>query len=168
MHGYLLRRYARKYSWMYPMSNANIYPALHSLEADGFVTHESAIHNGRVRKTYQILEAGREELRRWLLDPAEQEQSYRDQLLLKVAMLSEETIPGARQWIEDSLAECRRQLEEDEDRLDADAFSNRYTLATREYAADLIRLRAQFLERVLAIADHRDTPVDSSNRSLSA
>lgn len=158
MHGYLLRRYAREYSWMYPMSNANIYPALHSLEADGFIAHDTEIFNGRVRKTYHILDAGREELRRWLLDPAEQEQSYRDQLLLKIAMLSDDALPGATTWIRDSLEACRQEIddhakasEDDPNGKDA-GLPSRYAKLTRDYAVDLIRLRAEFLERVLEAA----------------
>jgi len=162
MHGYLLRRYAREYSWMYPMSNANIYPALHSLEADGFIAHDTEIFNGRVRKTYHILEAGREELQRWLLDPAEQEQSYRDQLLLKIAMLSDEAVPGARSWIQDSLEACRQEIDEHDAALRGsngngcsgeEGLASRYTKLTRDYAVDLIRLRAEFLERVLQAAE---------------
>ena len=156
MHGYLLRRHAREHSWMYPMSNANIYPALHSLEADEFIAHDTEIHSGRVRKTYHILDAGTAELRRWLIDPAEQEPSHRDQLVLKIAMLSDESLPGARAWIEDSLAACQQEIEEHERakvKLAAEGYSSRYAALTRDYAIRLIGLRAEFLAGVLRAAE---------------
>ena len=37
LHGYALRDYARGYAWLHPMTNANIYPTLRTLEEEGFV-----------------------------------------------------------------------------------------------------------------------------------
>ena len=60
-HGYQLRELARGYSWIYPLSNANIYPALRKLELNHWVEHHEEPHGGRVRKVYHVTEAGRAE-----------------------------------------------------------------------------------------------------------
>lgn len=150
MHGYLLRQHAREYSWIYPMTNANIYPALHSLEQGGFVTHETEIHNGRARKTYQISRAGREELGRWLIDPTAQDLTFRDQMLLKISMLSDRALEGAKVWIEASLQKLRAEVAEADENLANAGEMSTYTRLTMEYGVDMMRLRIQFLELVLA------------------
>ena len=53
-----LRALAKGYSWIYPMTNANIYPTLRTLEEEGFVEHHSEVHDGRLRKIYAITDAG--------------------------------------------------------------------------------------------------------------
>ena len=111
MHGYLLRQHAKEYAWIYPMANASIYPALHALEKDGFIDHKPEIHNGRARKVYEITDAGRQELRHWLVSGADQKPSFRDQMLLKIAMQSDETMPDARSWLEETLAEVEAEAE---------------------------------------------------------
>ena len=87
MHGYRLRKVAQAYSWMYPMTNASVYPALHELERDGFIEHDSEVHTGRARKVYRITDVGRSELRRWLSMSPDADSSIRDPLLLKVIII---------------------------------------------------------------------------------
>jgi DNA-binding PadR family transcriptional regulator len=149
MHGYLLRQYAKEYSWMYPMTNASIYPALHGLEEDGFISHRSEIHSGRARKVYEITEEGRVELRRWLIDPSPQSLSFRDQTLLKVAMQSSETMAYARLWVEELIDSLRDSVSQHErDLKEADSMAH-YTRLTMEYGVEMLRLRIEFLEKAL-------------------
>ena len=51
LHGYALRETAKTLSWLHPMTNANIYPTLRQLEADGFIKHRQEIVEGRLRIT---------------------------------------------------------------------------------------------------------------------
>jgi DNA-binding PadR family transcriptional regulator len=150
MHGYLLRQYAKEYSWMYPMTNASIYPALHGLEEDGFISHSSEIHSGRARKVYAITDEGRIELRRWLIDPSPQGLSFRDQTLLKIAMQSDETMAYARLWIEELIDSLRDAVNQHERDLKEGASLAYYTRLTMEYGVEMLRLRIEFLEKALS------------------
>ena len=48
------------------VSESTLYPILKRLEAGGLVTVRSAEHNGRLRKYYQITEAGERRVREFL------------------------------------------------------------------------------------------------------
>ncbi len=150
LHGYALRELAKGYSWIYPMTNANIYPTLRQLENEGFVHHESAVHEGRLRKVYHITDSGREELRRWLGDGTEVQGTYRDPVLLKICLLREGGLADARGWIADELERSReaventrRFLQQQENQLP------RYTRLVAEHGHDLLKLRSAWFERVL-------------------
>lgn len=149
MHGYLLRQHAKEYSWIYPMTNASIYPALHGLEKDGFISHHSEIHNGRARKVYQITEPGRSELHHWLIEPTPHGMTFRDHMLLKIAMQSDETIRLARVWIEEALNELRVEHEHHRMELEADQSIARYTRLAMVYGLEMVALRIRFLEQIL-------------------
>lgn len=158
MHGYLLRQHAKEYSWIYPMTNASIYPALHNLEEEGFVVHESEIHNGRARKVYSITEAGRAELGKWLVDPTAQSMTFRDQVLLKLSMQSDETMRYARTWVQLAVEQLREEVEHYDLQLKDKEDMGKYTLIAMEYGVDQLRLRIRFLERVM---DACENPSDS-------
>lgn len=154
MHGYKLRQHARECAWMYPMANASIYPALHSLQTEGFIDHHSEIHNGRARKVYQITNAGRQELDHWLRNSQPVDRSHRDQTLLKIAMQSNETISGASGWLREAIS----QLESDLSKLlgegkTPDASSSEYADLAVAYGVDLINLRKKFLQKILKASE---------------
>ena len=148
MHGYRLRKVAQEYSWMYPMTNASIYPALHGLEGDGFVEHDTEVHNGRARKVYRITHGGRSELRRWLGEAPEFESASRDQMLLKISMLDDTVLPMAYNWLESAACTVREEIASTLNENGADA-PGQYGHLTREYGLELLRVRLRFLERVL-------------------
>ena len=168
MHGYLLRQHAKSYSWFYPMTNASIYPALHGLEDDGFIAHQSEIHNGRARKIYHITENGRRDLRKWLLEPSHQTPCFRDQMLLKIVMQSDDTIHYARDWIKASLETLREEIatyQSDISSIMRNAPTTVGTDLAHEYGFELLRLRARFFEQILVLTsepqdrsrdEHRD------------
>lgn len=149
MHGYKLRQYAKEYSWIYPMTNASIYPALHTLEQEGFVAHHSEIHNGRARKVYAITDAGRRELRHWLESPTAAPQSLRDQMLLKIAMQRDETMDVSRQWIERALADLDEEIQRHDRQVRTADDRLGYASIAMEYGADMLQLRRRLLQRVL-------------------
>ena len=155
MHGYLLRQHANRYSWIYPMTNASIYPALHALEADGFITHDSVIHNGRARKIYYISESGKNDLHKWLLEFFHEKPCFRDQLLLKVVMQSDETIRYARGWIAESLESLRSEITAYESNMLAMEEDGRHQTMglqlAHEYGFEMLRLRVRLLEKILAM-----------------
>jgi len=152
MHGYVLRQRARDYAWIYPMTNASIYPALHGLEEDGFITHESEIHNGRARKIYNITESGRRELHHWLLSPVQQTPSLRDQMLLKIVMQGDETIGGARQWLETALDDLRNEISVYSSEMGTEGPVSVSAELVRDFGLELLHMRARLVERVLEVA----------------
>ena len=154
MHGYKLRRHARECAWMYPMANASIYPALHSLEAEGFIGHQSEIHKGRARKVYRITNAGRQELHNWLSDSQPVNSSHRDEALLKIAMQSEETISGAHEWIQKAITQLESDLSDLlRGRPNASSSSSEYSDLAIAYGTDLINLRKEFMQKVLEASE---------------
>jgi DNA-binding PadR family transcriptional regulator len=161
MHGYLLRQHAKGYSWIYPMTNASIYPALHALEEDGFINHKSEIHKGRARKIYHITEAGRNDLHSWLLESVSQTPCFRDQMLLKIVMQSDETIRYARNWIADCLESLRVEIANYESNMSKMAMAtNEQSLGMQlahEYGFEMLRLRVRLLEKILAMTQETTT-----------
>jgi DNA-binding PadR family transcriptional regulator len=153
-HGYRLRQDAKRYSWIYPMTHASIYPALHDLEEKGFVSHHSEVHNGRGRKVYAITEAGRRELRKWLASPTRSAPSFRDQVVLKIAMQTNGSVDGSREWIEEALEAVREDLERHGRQIQGHPDEAPFAGLALEYGAELLRLRMRFLQDVL----ERSTP----------
>ena len=152
MHGYRLRQHARRFSWIYPMTNASIYPALHSLEQERFVTHHSEVRNGRVRKVYEITESGRRELRTWLAKSLTTASSLHDPMLLQVALQREESVEIARHWLEAAIAELDEQIEHHRLEMQQNVETSDYARLAMEYRADVLGLRRRLLESVLARA----------------
>jgi DNA-binding PadR family transcriptional regulator len=140
---------------MYPMTNASVYPALHELERDGFIEHDSEVHNGRARKVYRITDVGRSELRRWLSMSPDADSSIRDPLLLKVSMLDDEDLPDASAWLLDVADRIRSEIAETEVQLES-ASGGTGTRFAREYGLELLKLRLRLLDRVLT-----STPAES-------
>jgi len=144
------------------MTNASIYPALHALEADGFITHDSVIHNGRARKIYYISESGKNDLHKWLLEFFHEKPCFRDQLLLKVVMQSDETIRYARGWIAESLESLRSEITAYESNMSTivstmETTGRHQTLGLQlahEYGFEMLRLRVRLLEMILAMTQN--------------
>ena len=59
-------RLVRDVGELIDISESTLYPILKRLEAGGLVTVRSAEHNGRLRKYYQITEAGERRVREFL------------------------------------------------------------------------------------------------------
>ena len=59
-------RLVRDVGELIAVSESTLYPILKRLEAGGLVTVRSAEHNGRLRKYYQITEAGERRVREFL------------------------------------------------------------------------------------------------------
>jgi DNA-binding PadR family transcriptional regulator len=154
LHGYALREKAKGYAWLYPMSNANLYPVLRQLEDEGFVRREEQIHDGRLRKVYSVTDAGRAELRRWLADPSGQRGTYRDPTVLKISLLRDASLAPARSWIEQDLREVTTVVETAEVWLKEDGLElGKYERLVAEYGLDLARVRARWLAQVLEEID---------------
>ncbi len=62
-HGYdIAQRIKRQSNGVLNFKDGTLYPTLHLLERDGFLTSEEASENGRVRRYYKITEKGLKEL----------------------------------------------------------------------------------------------------------
>lgn len=168
LHGYALREYAKGYAWLHPMTNANIYPTLRSLEGEGFVEHREEVHEGRLRKVYHATDDGREELRRWLTDPGDQRGLFRDPALLRICLLREGVLEDARPWIERERDRTAETVQQGQDAIDG--LSGRipkYTRMVAEHGVALARLRLEWLGELLAEID-RDVAAEAGSASQSA
>jgi PadR family transcriptional regulator AphA len=84
--GYDLRQIAERSigNFWTDLSFGQIYPTLRALEKKGLVSKTIEIDEGRpLRKVYSITEDGREELRKWLLEPVDME-IFKLDILLKL------------------------------------------------------------------------------------
>jgi DNA-binding PadR family transcriptional regulator len=103
-HGYvLIRQLEDRFRGLYAPSAGTVYPRLQRLEAEGLVTHTAA--GGR--KTYEITEAGREELRRRAREVVALESDIRA-LVADLASLANEI----QNEVRDSVRDLRRGLRE--------------------------------------------------------
>ncbi len=163
MHGYALRELTKQYAFAYSISTHNIYPALKQLADEGLVRHHTEVVEGRARKIYDITPMGREELGRWLAeDTGDLPIVVRDPNVLKIAMLRDGTLEGARTWLVEHRARAAEEIEAAQEVLRGDvepadgdtAFElPRYTRMVVEYGLDVVRIRVRFLDRLLALID---------------
>ena len=66
----------RSVSVCVPVSESTLYPILKRLEVGGCLTTYRQEHNGRLRKYYQLTEAGEEKIRQFLDEWSEMERVY--------------------------------------------------------------------------------------------
>ncbi|HET8730454.1 MAG TPA: PadR family transcriptional regulator [Moraxellaceae bacterium] len=79
----LAHRFDRSIGYFWPATHQQIYRELGRLEEAGWVASAPA-ETGRGRKRiYQVLPAGREELRRWMLEP-EEPRALRDEMMVRL------------------------------------------------------------------------------------
>jgi DNA-binding PadR family transcriptional regulator len=154
LHGYALRELVQGYAWLHPMTNANIYPTLRHLETDGHVTHTEEVHDGRLRKVYSATSEGRDELRRWLVDPTVEKGLYRDPMLLKVCLLRRSALPGARSWLHDERERTEESLRESEELISSRGEKiPKYTRMVAELGMEMGQVRLRWLDTLLAEVD---------------
>ena len=80
----LTRRFDRSIGYFWTATHQQIYRVLGRMERDGWVTPTSVPQPGSPdRRVYDVTEAGREALRRWLAEPLERE-SHRSDLAVKL------------------------------------------------------------------------------------
>ena len=111
MSGYDVRKTAAEsVGHFWSESYGQIYPALRELEAAGLACRRPDRMAGRPdRHVYEITARGREELRRWVIEPP-RPTPMRSELLLKLFFGDAETAGAQVGWVEQMLAESAAQL----------------------------------------------------------
>lgn len=80
----LARRFDKSIGFFWRATHQQIYRELARMEKAGWIASEAAPDGGRTRKRlYQVLEAGRQELVRWVREPAESPEP-RDELMVRL------------------------------------------------------------------------------------
>jgi DNA-binding PadR family transcriptional regulator len=80
----LARRFDRSIGFFWAATHQQIYRVLRRMEQAGWVTHTDIAQDGRPdKKVYQVADAGRAELTRWLAEPIEPT-TLRDELGVKL------------------------------------------------------------------------------------
>ena len=68
----LARRFDRSIGYFWPATHQQIYRVLRRMDDAGWVTHTEVAQDGRPdKKVYEVSDAGRDELVRWLAEPIE-------------------------------------------------------------------------------------------------
>jgi DNA-binding PadR family transcriptional regulator len=92
----LLRRFEKSMANVWPATQSQLYGELNKLAADGLI--EIADIGPRGRKEYDVTDAGRTELARWLTNPQD-DPPHRSASLLRVFLLGEVPPEQAREHI---------------------------------------------------------------------
>lgn len=80
----LTRRFDRSIGFFWSATHQQIYRVLSRMEADGWVTAEHVVQQGRAdKKVYAVTSAGRAELGRWLATPITPE-SFRSEVAVRL------------------------------------------------------------------------------------
>ncbi|TAK89794.1 MAG: PadR family transcriptional regulator [Aquabacterium sp.] len=80
----LARRFDKSIGFFWRATHQQIYRELARMEKAGWISSEAAPDGGRTRKRiYEVLDAGRAELERWVREPAEP-QDQRDELMVRM------------------------------------------------------------------------------------
>lgn len=97
-HGYALKlAFEAATGGAWELNVGQVYGVLQRLERDGLVALDGEEQG---RKRYRLTEAGRERLRRWLVDePVEHTVATRDELAMKVLLAERTSAAGAREVI---------------------------------------------------------------------
>ncbi|WP_205873554.1 PadR family transcriptional regulator [Mycobacterium camsae] len=102
----LLKRFKESMDNMWPATQSQLYGELNKLAAADLITVSDMGPRGR--KEYAITDAGRTELRRWLLSPQE-DPPIRNAALLRVFLLGELSPDQAREYLKSLLAVSERE-----------------------------------------------------------
>jgi len=79
----LARRFDKSIGFFWHATHQQIYRELARMEKAGWIESEAAPDGGKTRKRlYRVLEAGREELKRWVREPSEP-MDLRDELMVR-------------------------------------------------------------------------------------
>jgi DNA-binding PadR family transcriptional regulator len=134
----LARRFDRSIGYFWTATHQQVYKVLARMERDGWVDASVVAQDGRPdKKRYELTDDGRDELRRWLAEPAEPEVT-RSELAVKVRGASN----GSGKAVAD---EVRRHRELHAERLD------RYLLNEKREFPDPSRLRGRKLHQYLVL-----------------
>lgn len=105
----LLRTFEASLSNVWPATQSQLYTELGKLAEAGMV--EVAAEGPRGRKEYALTDAGRAELKRWMVD-VDPIPVQRNDMLLRVFFLGTLTHDEARRYLEDRAATAQRNHEE--------------------------------------------------------
>lgn len=140
---------------VWPATQSQLYGELNKLAAAELI--EVTEVGARGRKEYRITAAGRTELLRWMTD-AQDDPPYRSAQLLRVFLLGEMTVDGARNYMKSVAEQAYSELERlkalrdsiDWDNTDADFYGRaalEYGLRAEAMAADWARWVADEIDR---------------------
>ncbi|SHG62570.1 PadR family transcriptional regulator [Streptoalloteichus hindustanus] len=155
----------QKYAWH--ARHSQIYPELNRLAGEGLI---SVVEEGaRGRRTYAITDAGRTELRDWLLAPAK-EAVVRNETVLRMFFLStldNDEIRGLlREWIEEADRELAR-IGESLDRIEAlrrERKGRWFGLFAAEYGKRSFQTQREWAEWALAQVDEAEAAAEAAKR----
>ncbi len=100
--GYRIKQFIeRAASYFWSVSYGQIYPELRRLEGAGLIRGRDVTESGRRRREYSLTAAGKEELQRWLADPAEPTMWMRNEGLLRLMLIDWEDTDLVRKNLDD-------------------------------------------------------------------
>ena len=149
--GYRIKQFIeRAASFFWSVSYGQIYPELRRLEAAGMLRGRDVTENGRRRREYSLTAAGKQELGRWLTDPAEPSMWLRNEGLLRLMLVDWDADP---ELIRKNLGDLRRMSAE---RLEA----IRDLVPPRERGRRIQELGVRLLEETVRWCDETEAGLD--------
>ncbi len=153
-HGYDLSRQLTAFRHFYPLNNVNVYPLLRDLELQGLLTSRRELADSRMRRVYEITDAGRAELRAWIdAAPDALMPSERDLVALKLALTPRGEAP-ALAWLERAVTELDAEIDAGHGFLEGQRAErlSELTQLTAEYRLRAFELRRRFLVEAIRLS----------------
>ncbi|MDX6583706.1 MAG: hypothetical protein QOI10_2890 [Solirubrobacterales bacterium] len=149
--GYRIKQFIeRAASFFWSVSYGQIYPELRRLEEAGMVRGRDVTESGRRRREYALTAAGKQELRRWLADPAEPSMWMRNEGLMRLMLVDWDADP---ELVRKNLDDMRRTSAE---RLE----TIRSLVPPRERGRRIQELGVRLLEETMRWCDETEAGLD--------
>lgn len=141
----------------YSSSFGSINPAIKKLEKLELIDCKEQVENSRLKKTYSITEAGKEDYEKWLLSPIQQGR-IKDEVLIRVFFLGDSDPEKRKGLISDYLkvlSESRKELEQTSEKISAlnlsesDTESIKYQVSTLQFGMDYIAFKQKWFKNLL-------------------
>lgn len=142
---------------VWPATQSQLYGELNKLAADGLI--DVAEIGPRGRKEYEVTDAGRAELARWLTNPHD-DPPYRSAPLLRVFLLGEIPPEQAREYMASFAAQADDQLARLQQLRDAltpwgDSDAEFYGGAALEYGLEIAAMEGDWARSLVMAIDER-------------
>ncbi|BBY45283.1 PadR family transcriptional regulator [Mycolicibacterium celeriflavum] len=153
----LLKHFEKSMANVWPATQSQLYGELNKLADAGLI--EVSATGPRGRKEYRITDAGRAELRRWIVNPQD-DPPFRSPALLRIFLLGETTHEQAREHLTAMAERADAEGIRLEKLRDSIAWDDRdelfYGRAALEYGLRLNAMEAEWARSVIAGIDDRD------------
>ncbi len=157
-HGYDLHQKLGTFQHLYPLRNVNVYPALRSLEEQGFVNSHRELCDSRMRKVYEITPEGAAEFETWIkTTPDAPMSAEKDIVALKLVLATSDDAQSLG-WLAETITSVEAEIDRTRAFIERETEGEATPLAllTAEYRLHSYQRRREFLADAMRLALGRE------------